>query len=328
MATAHGTHLLSGHLLNYIFKVRDGKQVVSLAPFKSDYERRLRERDKCPTYFQNLAEFTAANKIGCQLYNNLDCHAWNPGAPVLMPYAHNRLISAVKKSVHRDNHPKGGIGSAFRIQEAYHALKGLDLSHPDAPSSAVKFQPLGPQYNPLSIKIEGLRHAAEAITRHGNATVEFQIDIRQSRYQELVQHPEDRSWITLQQAQGEPESDDNESQYHSKPTGWLPIDIVPEEGITIPLPKRPESERYITTVVIQWRELRTVGRRIRLHRTKAIVKIVSVHAPASALNLRIPHPGQNPYNIKPIAPVKVPDPNAWRKDPEAYLKAALNNLIA
>ena len=327
MATAHGTHLLSGRLLNYIFKIRDGKQIVSLAPFKSDHERRLRERDRFPGYIDNQEEFIGANQIGCQLYNELECHASNAGAPILMPYAHNRLISAVKKSVRRIENPKGGSRATFRIQEAYHALKGLDLSHPDAPSNAVKFTPLGPQHNPEAIKIEGLKHAAPAITRHGNATVEFQIDIRQSRYKELVQHPDDRSWITLQQAQGEPELDKNERQYHSKPTGWLPIEIVPDQGITIPLPKRPENERYITTVVIQWRELRTVGRRIRIHRTKAIVKIVSVHAPANVLNLKIPHPGHNPYNIKPISPIKVPDPNAWRQDPQAYLKAALNNLI-
>jgi hypothetical protein len=338
MGKAIGTHLFSGRLYQFIYKVREGKQYVSAAPErKKEHRRRMAQINSCYNYRQNLKEFGGASKVASEIFTDIRLGIGAKHGPILKPYAFNNLSAALKNGGdHRpDSHQRGRpYFSEFTILDGAKALRGFDFSHPDAPTTAVKMRALGPQHNPDAIHVSGLEAAATAIRTHGNADIEFRFRIVQTRFQERVYDETFQMWQTWESCNGMKDPHPFQRFHFSKPSGWIPTEIIPQEGITIPLPERPEGEKYLTTIVIEWREHRTVGRRLIYHRKKAIVRIVSAHAPAEAMtrtqdsnpNTKTPHPAHNPYNIAPIPPIVIRDPKRWQRDPKADLKEALGRL--
>lgn len=321
MAKSQSIHLISGRLHDIIFKVRDGKQYLSMAPFHTHNEQRSKDKVHYRDYFRNQREFAAASRIGGIIYRvikkpvNFD--------PIFKPYAQNTITAAIKRAVHLDTDHKADLLAQYRIIDGYHALKGLDLSPEDAPTKKVFMTPLGPLHNPDTLHINGLQAAGATLRGHVKSTIECRLHIRQARFHEFTEDPDTHEWITAADA---PDPKDDHPEWNSQPSGWIPMEIIPYEGIKIPLPHQAPHEKYVTIIMIEWREHSPVGRRLRYHRKDTITRIVSIHAPAEALPLKHPHPAKNPYNVAPIKAIHIPTTDGWQQDPEAYLQEALGML--
>ncbi len=330
MAKAHTPFPIQGKLGQYIFKVQNGQQHIQLAPTE------FNPKKHGPAYFLNKDEFAGAAKIAHNIYKFIKpdkFHQHKPEknvdklGPIFRPYCQNYLTAQLKKNADLENKSRTKNGfwyaSEFTFYDAVKAFQGLDLSKEEAPSNHVQMMPLGPQHNPTAIKVTGLELAARAIDKHGNAKLEFRFHIRQSCILELKYDKETRKWFNP--ASPSKPWDEKQKCYHSPPSGWIPVEIIPEE-FTIPIPSNQwqEDDKYLTAIMIEWREIRTVGRRItRLH-DQGIVKIAALHAPAEAwTDMRVlrPEPAQDAQGTLQIAPSIDPE-----RDPKAYLEHALAML--
>jgi hypothetical protein len=340
MARAHSPYLLRGKIFNHIFRVRDGKQQVYLAPFPTKRNNATFGRPENKAYLQNIEEFAAASSIDSEIYRSLNIH--DPGlkdpnavGPIFRPYSHNILAARLKKYadyVHKlkcqaanPRNPGKGFARKFLIRDGARAFQDLDLSHDDAPTQRIQMQALGPQHNPNAIKIKGLQSAAAVLLAHGNARIEFRIHIRQSRFQEKVYNEVEKRWADLQiDTQQYPDADKHRDTI--PPSNWIPTEIIPQDGITIDIPQWTPIEKYVTAILIEWREIRTVGRKIKALHTMGIVRIVAVHAPAESWIE--PDADQIPkweallLNAFPSAEPA----QGWEQDPQGYLRSALQSL--
>lgn len=332
MATAHAPFLLKGKILNLVFRVRDGKQIVQAAP------REPTRHKHGPAYTLNKDEFAAAAMIAQSVYRHIRHDVFDQRkphtnhhklGPIFRPYAQNHLTARLKLKADLEGKRRHKSGyhyaTQFRFIDAVNALKGFDLSNPGSPSGFVGMIPIGPQHSPTAIKVMGLQDAAQAIARHGNARMELRFHIRQSRVMELNYDRDTRAWDEPQ-GQSRPVCAQNKS-HCSKPTDWIPAEIIPSQGFTLPLPQGiwAEDEKYLTAVMVEWREVRTIGRRtVRLHK-QGIVRIAALHAPVEAWARPEAHP-QDPQPPKPRPPRRQAPRIDPLQEPEAYIRQALAKL--
>jgi hypothetical protein len=275
-----------------VFRTVNGKKVVSIAPDPEvcarNHKMRMEEQGNVyDSYRLNLSEFTAASKIGCDIYTNLKGNSGEELGPIFRPYSQNELTRSLKEGAWRDlkGTPNGFFyATEFTFYVAQRALRGLDLSQDTAPGKAIRMIPLGPQHNPTAVKVLGLSRAANQVGANGNSQLEFRFHIRQSNIGELIFCPRAGKWRERNEVLGLPEAPriGNNGFHHSEPTGWIPTDILTDDGITLKLPAWDPQAKYCTAIMIEWRELKKVGRRIVRHHSKGIVRIATVHGPAEA----------------------------------------------
>jgi hypothetical protein len=331
MARATTPHPIHGKIGNLIYRVRNGKQFVHEAPATYVF------RQGTPAHGLNRQEFGAAAKIASDIYRNIKPRR-DPEklGPIFAPYPQNILTAKLKLGADTERKrtfKDYSYADEFCFRDTARSLMGLDLSHARpqqspgrcAPAECVHMQPLGPQHNPTSIKVTGLDQAAAVIDAHGNARLEFRFQIRQTRVLELKYHKEENKWMPKED---DPSNSNTHHAHkvlaHSQPTDWIPVEIIPNQGFTLPIPKWAPDAKYATVVMIEWREIRAVGHRIKPLHDHGIVRIVSFHAPAEAW--LSPH--------KTIAPTAAPSHTAHEAmpftlpiDPEAFIKAAMRKLI-
>jgi hypothetical protein len=118
------------------------------------------------------------------------------------------------------------------------------------------------------------------------------------------------------------------TSHATPPTDWIPVQFIPAQGITLPIPQWEETDRYLTVVLIEWREIRTVGHKVHTKHDMGIVRIATLHGPAEAYQDTTPNhhhgPKNHPWNLAADEPLPT---DKWQQmDPEAYLAAALEKL--
>ncbi|MBK9450116.1 MAG: hypothetical protein IPN95_12060 [Bacteroidetes bacterium] len=327
MAKAHGPILLSGKLQNLIFRVRDNKNIVHLAPDK------IHVKNATQRYHDNRMEFGGAAKMAGQIYAGLQASGPDdPLGPIFRAYPQNLFTSRIRRAPNRNKvHIVGEqlpYVEKFQFCDVAPALKGLDLSGPEAPSAKVHMTPMGPQHNPTAIKITGLTAAANAIPVHGNARLEFRLHIRQTEIKDIFYN------AILKQWQRQDVKTRNSSSIQTKwsdPSDWIPIDFFPKDGITLPIPPVDDTRNHLTAILIEWREIRPVGRRILQHHKHGIVRIAALHAPCEAWT-QVSHstshchlPSATHHAVP--APKTLSDSRMRHQDPKQFLQAALSKLF-
>jgi hypothetical protein len=325
MAKAHSTHLLRGKIGNLIYRVRDGKQLVHLAPAPWQERTRYQRRLRYDGFRLNIEQFAGASATASGLYGQL----FSDLNTLVRPYTHNRLTARLKKSGDRHHRcivtPDGKVhASAYRVIDAWKAFHGLDLSHEGAPVKQITMTPVGPQHNPTAVRISGLRDAARAIHTHGNARLEARIHIRQTNFGEMAFNPEDKEWqprdptYTPTQHRG---------CTHARPSGWIPAEVLPKGDLNLPLPASPDGDKFLTAIIIEWREVRTVHEKEIPHPKQAIARIVAVHGNPEDFTEPIktgthPH-GEDGGDSDPWA---FTPQNDWRKKPQQFLEEAIFHI--
>jgi hypothetical protein len=274
MAHAHSPNgLLRGKIGNQIFRVVNGKQVVSLAPPPWQLKRKHRERMQPDSahlsYRRNILAFSGASITAKEIYKGLRIANKDQAARIFGPYPQNALIAQLKRHAAER---QGETVTAYTPRDVQRALRGLDLS-PDA----------APSQQATGIKVLGLEKAARRIPVHGNAQLEFRLFIRQGQFSEHRLHPIDQTWGKVRQPAA-PTADGHPATFQqlSEPSDWIPVDFIPKEGIVLDLPPQPQHLTYVTAVMVEWREVRAVGRKVHPHHAMSIARIVSVHGPAEA----------------------------------------------
>ncbi len=338
MAKASTPHPIQGKIGNLIYTVRNGKQFVHEAPKEYVF------RQGTPAHGLNRREFAGAAKIACEIYNALKPEKprkWqvtNPAdapGPIFKAYSQNVLTGILKKASEAEakrKHRYYHFADRFLFRDAAVALKGLDLSKNEDTAGHVRFIPIGPQHNPTAIRILGLTKAAETIPAHGNARLEVRFHIRQVRFVERFYSESHAAWITQEEQKGESKKTGTSKQKSTQPSDWIPLDILPTEGISIELPAWEPDATYLTAILIEWREMRKVGQKTIRHHAFGIARIVSAHAPAAvweaqdAKSLERQKPAA--HHTLPTAILNqtaMPRVNPYT-NPKAYISAALAKM--
>jgi hypothetical protein len=343
MARALAPFQLRGKIHTLIFKVQNDRQIAYLAPEVRPERHKERMRDPSKeAYRLNILEFAMASTIACEIYGRISpTHDRNIG-PILRPYSQNLLTARLKQAACRHEKHKHAVailngqaqwyGKSIRLPDVVEALQGLDLSHPGAPSDLVRMNPIGPLHNPTAIRLTGIDRAAQAIARHGHARLECRFHIRQAAFQERTLTDDGLDHCTWHRAHGLPASTCH--GYSSPPSDWIPTQIIPAEGLLLELPTPPADAKFVTAIHIEWREVRTVGRKIMRHHKMGIAKIVSVHGPAEAFlapevsSASVAFTRYETHQAMPLSFLNgTARPQArWQSDPQAFLKQALARL--
>ncbi|HEX2901667.1 MAG TPA: hypothetical protein VHS96_18290 [Bacteroidia bacterium] len=288
MAKATTPHPIHGKIGNLIYTVRNGKQFVHEAPEHYVF------RQGTPAHGLNRREFAGAAKIACEIYSAIKAAkpgrwpAKNPAdapGPIFKAYSQNILTAQLKKSAAADakrKHRYYHFADRFLFRDAVAALKGLDLSRDKATAALVSMVPIGPQHNPTAIRIQGLENAADRIQVNGNARLELRFHIRQANFVERFYCKDREAWVTRAEMDGESANAHSAIRHISPPSDWIPVEIIPREGFCLELPEWAQDAKYLTTVLVEWREVRNVGNKVTRHHDCGIVRIVALHAPAEA----------------------------------------------
>src|SRR6185503_17568144 len=144
MGKAHANHLLRGKIGFHIYRVREGKQQVYLAPQQTRHKTHAWLRPGVNHYRLNIEEFMGAAALGGEIHRNLrlktkGCTEEDDSTmgPIFRPYSHNLIIARLKehadyatKSQYRAKYGNRGriYAREFRFHDAVRALKGLNLS--------------------------------------------------------------------------------------------------------------------------------------------------------------------------------------------------------
>jgi hypothetical protein len=343
MARATSPVLLHGKLGDMIFKVINGKQFAYKAPEESRHNKLMKGGDFYDNYRRNQLELGGASVIACEIYMYLKFGQEADLTPIFRPYSHNIISGRLKTNADHDRKRRTNhtvFANQFSVADAKRALTGLDLSHDESATDQVKMIALGPQHNPTSIQLLGLERAAEAIKVLGNARLEFRIHLRQTNCRESVVNANRNGWdevvrlpegVTHDARQNTFVDQDGNNlgayfpyfKFFEKASEWIPANIIPKEGFTLNLPEHQPQQTFTTAVMIEWREQRTVGRRIVKHHKMGIARIVAVHGPADAFPPPTETPARVPFPWEIDKPLLEID---WEKDPKAYLSAALGGL--
>ncbi|MEY3442535.1 MAG: hypothetical protein RLZZ519_816 [Bacteroidota bacterium] len=338
MAKATTPHPIQGKIGNLIYTVRNGKQFVHEAPKEYVF------RQGTPAHGLNRREFAGAAKIACEIYNALKpekprkWQASNPAdapGPIFKAYSQNHLTGLLKKASEAESkrkHKFYHFADRFLFRDAAKALTGLDLSRETAQASHVKMIATGPQHNPTAIRILGLAKAAEKIRVHGNARLEFRFHIRQTSFVERFYSESHSAWVTRPELEGQPPKTNESKRKSTEPSGWIPVDIIPNEGFSLDLPTWEPDATYFTAILIEWREVRNVGNKTVRHHSQGIVRIVCAHAPAEAWEEKdLSQPFEHKTTKHHAAPMGILKRTARprfnpRIDPKAYIAAALAKM--
>jgi hypothetical protein len=346
MARAHSPNgLLRGKIGNQIYRVVNGKQVVSMAPppwqLKRKHKRRMRHTSKYLIYQQNIHSFTGASKTIAEIYNDIRIFPDSEVGHIMRPYPQNHLLAQLKLTA---GERIGEHATEYTARDIQRALSGLDLSKDSAPAKAVQMIPIGPHHNPTAIKILGLEKAANLIPMHGNARLEIRFFIRQAMFSERRFDANTKTWSTKNVT-----DDKNSPCYNAtlknfdEPSDWIPTEFIPSEGFTLDLPTYENDLTFITTIYVEWREIRAVGRKVHRRHDVGIVRIASVHGPAAAFyaqgyTLALPKHNALPAGqfalpkrshqslLRPTKQVEVFLEIHRITDPQAFVKNALAKL--
>ncbi|MFN8393853.1 MAG: hypothetical protein U0176_04180 [Bacteroidia bacterium] len=325
---------ISGKVGNLQLSIRNGKNFVHPA---RDYSQRHKHRmnsPKCASYRMNLREFAAASMIASQIYSELPrvgfSNPINPG-PILRPYTHNHLTARIKAcGQHKQKQAINGTGSfwyatEFRTPDIALALKDLDLSKGAEPAREIRLTALGPAHNPTEVRITGFTRAAQHVRTAKCIRLECRIHILQAAFTERVWSQQANDWDEVPNLR--PDGQPAQEPDILVPSDWIPVEIIPEQGIKIPIPECDEGSKHITAVLIEWREHRGFGRRIvRLH-DKGIVRIASVHAPAAAFQeVAAEIHYTQPQHLIPVSLARIASEPTWRKNPEEFLIQAISKI--
>jgi hypothetical protein len=227
-----------------------------------------------------------------------------------MPYAHNKLLRRLRA------HARGTARAIDRysFKNAIPALQNLDLSRKGAPTQHVKMLPLGPVHRPHSIRISGLREAAEALALNGNGRCELQL--RYISFPEVVYDKSDKTWNFT-----------NDGRHRQAPfvfTEWIPMQVVPEDGLLLHLAQPTDDDPTLVSVVIEWREVREVDGEVKTMPGKSVARIAAMqYSDALAAELAQEAAAKEEANRHLPAQPQAPD---WQKDPQAFLTFALGVL--
>ncbi|HEX2900615.1 MAG TPA: hypothetical protein VHS96_12915 [Bacteroidia bacterium] len=325
MAKAQGPTLLSGKIGTLIFRVRDGKNIVSLAPSS------VNTKNATPRFFDNRIEFGGAAKMAAQIYRGLHLPGEEDG-PAFGAYPQNRLTGRIRRAPVKSRvHIVGEqvpYNTRFHFHDVARSLRGLDLGGKEAPTDKVQMTPIGPQHNPTAIKLTGIGKAARQIPVHGNARLEFRIHIRQTEIKDIHYNPVLGGW--QREDVRERPGRNGAKRTWLPPSDWIPVEIFPADGLTLPVPATDPDRRHLTAIFIEWREIRQVGRRIIRHHKYAIARIAALHAPAEAWTPPTDSkPGTNPTTsaVHHCAPRNLHPKPTWQQDPAKFLTQALANLF-
>ncbi|MFN8396982.1 MAG: hypothetical protein U0176_20315 [Bacteroidia bacterium] len=331
MARSRSPFPVSGKLDDVQFTVRNGKNFVHMAPSYRYRHQRCMASPRHDRYKLNLREFAIASRMGCLLYKQLviknHTNPANPG-PIFRPYSQNILTGRIKKAAANEKkhaeraQGKHWFADEIRTPDIALALRGLDLGRGESVSRQVVITTFGPSHNPTELKITGLPDAAKAITTAAGHRIECRIRIHQAGFNEQVWNPKLKQWQETPNLR--PDGKVTTQPQRHAPSDWIPVEIIPEDGIRIPIPQCDEGSKHITAVIIEWREHRGFGRRIvRLH-DHGIVRIAAVHAPASAFKqaIDVTHVPHTQHLIPATLARLAPEP-AWRTHPKEYLDKVL-----
>lgn len=335
MARSHSPFRVSGKLDNVLFTNRNGTNYVHMAPnYKGRHKKRMKA-PHCDRYRGNLREFAVASTIACKIYKDIRTRGHldpqNHG-PIFRPYSHNILTAKIKTAAssqkkHEERAQQGHwFATEIRTPDIALALMGLNLGRGEAAGNHVTITPFGPGHNPTELKITGLPDAAKAITTAAGHRIECRIRIHQAEFNEYQWIPERKSWEALPNLKPDGTKLTRTATCHA-PSGWIPVEIIPNEGIRIPIPECDAGSKHITAVIIEWREHRGFGRRIvRLHE-HGIVRIAAIHAPASAFKQATDatHVPQA-HHLVPEAIHRLSPGPEWLHDPAAYLEKVLSPI--
>lgn len=325
---------ISGKVGNLQFSIRDGKNHIHQA---RDYSKRHRFRmtaPHCRGYRMNLQEFAAASMISRQIYKHMPRAGYSdptlPG-PILRPYSHNVLTAKIKAcGAHKHKHAihgKGGFWYAteFRTPDIALALRGLDLSRGQMHKNNIELTAFGPSHNPNELRIRGFERAASHIRTAACVRLECRIHIQQIAFNEREWDDKSGSWQKLPNLN--PDGREASEPVYLTPSNWIPVEIIPGEGIRIPIPACDEGSKHLTAVFIEWREHRGFGRRIVKLHDHGIVRIAAVHAPLAAFQEAVHHePAIQPQHLIPAKLAHLAPEPEWRTDPKAYLANALTQI--
>lgn len=314
MAIAHPAHPISGTIGNITYVRRGGKTYARERIWAHNTKANPRQRE-------NRQSFGGASKAACQIYTTLSAGC----KPLFRPYSHNYI--AAKLRAHAERTERAVTRYSFRAAHA--ALAGLDLSHEGSPSDCLKITRLGSHHSPDAIRLEGLREAAQAVRQagdgiHGNAHLQMRIHVRQVPFNEINYVKEDRNWQKTDPGA--------QAQLRITRSGWIPTEILPEEGLTLALPKPAEPlpgaacSPMLSFVVIEWREVRAVGDKVIPKPGQAIVRLAAMqYSPEMALEI-----ARHQANIpkKPIQPSAHDLLETAKADPKAFLARSLGGLMS
>jgi hypothetical protein len=240
-------------------------------------------------------------------------------------YSHNDI--ATKLRAHAERTERAVTHYSFRAAHA--ALANLDLSPTESPSACLNITCIGNHHNPEAIRLTGLPEAARFVANIdegllGYAHLQMRLWIRQVPFHEFTFDKTDKVWRrTFPEAQG---------QGQVTKSGWIPTDILPEEGLTLTLKKHPETltgqhvPPMLTFVLIEWREVRAVGDKIFEKPTLAIVKLAAMHySTEMAAEIAQFEASVNKKRKQPRAYDLL---EAAQSDPKAFLTQSLAGLMA
>ncbi|HEX2901423.1 MAG TPA: hypothetical protein VHS96_17040 [Bacteroidia bacterium] len=321
MAKAQGPTLLSGKIGTLIFRVRDGKNIVSLAPSS------VNPRNATTRFFDNRIEFGGAAKMAAQIYQGLHLRSDEDG-PAFGPYPQNRLTGRIRRAPVKSRvHIVGEqvpYNTRFHFHDVARSLRGLDLGGKEAPTALVQMTPIGPQHNPTAIKLTGIGKAARQIPVHGNARLEFHI--RQTEIKDIYYNTVLGGW--QREDVRERPGRNGVKRTWLPPSDWIPVEIFPADGLTLPVPATDPARKHLTAIFIEWREIRQVGRRIIRHHRYAIARIAALHAPAEAW-ASPSHSNSHSHSNSShhITPRNLHPKPTWQQDPQKFLTQALANLF-
>ncbi|MFN8395353.1 MAG: hypothetical protein U0176_11980 [Bacteroidia bacterium] len=289
MAIAHTPFPISGRVGKMIMTIRNGKQFVHQAPgYAGRHQKRMAD-PRLTGYQHHTRAFGQASSLSTKIYRSIRPHRLEDGdeniGAQLIPYPQNRITTRIYQAGVAGTRAKissttsSFYATEYRIRDIAPYLRGMDLGLPEAPNSAITIQPLGPGHDPDAIRIRGIQEAAKTISIHGNSRIEFRVHIRRAEIQEMIWRQEYKRWRPINDVHTR---DKPASPRPMKPSAWIPVDILPPEGLRIPIPRDAPEATIVTSVVIEWREIRPVGNKTIYHHRKGIVRIVACHAPAQA----------------------------------------------
>lgn len=223
-----------------------------------------------------------------------------------------------------------------------HPLGDIDFGRPSEPANRLQHSTLGPDHCPHTLKLTGLLEAGRAAQGRGNGRIECRIGIKYIQVPDATRS-DSKQWKLVY-------GNSNKAHKYSSETPWIPVEILPTEGLTLslhhalkahPAPQpestQPESNFHLSSfnfhlpapfllfLVVEWQEVHEAGlgtkETITTHHDKAIFKVVAVQMDQETAD-----------KLAALAPIPEPAPavsnEAWREDPERFLQDALQKFQA
>jgi hypothetical protein len=300
---------LSGKLGPVVFAHDGENTTVRMRP--STNKRRWKTSPRLRRSRENAQNFGGASKAACAIYQAVK----QGRKELLMPYAHNKLLRRLRA------HARGTDGrriGRYTFKNAIPALRNLDLSRKGAPTQHIKVQPLGPVHRPDSLRVTGIQDAAAALGLNGNGRCEMRIRLRYLPFPEAAFDHTSKEWKI------DPAINHMQAPYVI--TEWMPVQVVPDDGLLLHLQQPKDDEPVIISLIIEWREVRAVDDEIKPLPHKSVARIAALqYSDALAAELASEDEERRRSSSGKNHPPQPPAPD-WQKDPKAFLNFALGAL--